>query len=202
MDLVNRKAFTESGVIDVAEQDHKYMYLLDGGLVDNLGITPFFTAFSDGGIRYLLEEDKIDHLVMIIVDAGTAPPNDIERSASTPGGVTSLLTTATSGIHTNTWLLKAFARALYLRAIPDAKRAYELCDPGQAQDRAPEYTIDIYVADLNFASLEDYDERQRFLNLPTSFALDDEDIDALIAVGRQLVKDNPEIQRLLQNLGS
>jgi len=38
------------------------------------------------------------------------------------------------------------------------------------------------------------------LTLPTSFALDDEDVDALIAVGQQLVMENLEIQRLLQDL--
>jgi NTE family protein len=202
LDLIDRAAYERSGTIEVDEREHKYMYLLDGGIVDNLGITPFFAAVRDGPARRLLDAGEIDHLVVIMVDAGTAPPNNIESSPATPGGLLSISKTATSGIHTNTWLLKTFVKHLFLEAYPTTRRAYELCAPGQVRDIDREFVIDLYAADIHFASLQDYDERQRFLTLPTSFALDDEDVDALIAVGQKLVKDNPEIRRLLRNLGS
>jgi len=42
---------------------------------------------------------------------------------------------------------------------------------------------------------------RRFLNeIPTSFALSTEQVDRLIATGRQLLRDNPEFQRLLASL--
>jgi len=42
---------------------------------------------------------------------------------------------------------------------------------------------------------------RRFLNeIPTSFALDDEQVDRLIATGRELLRNNADYRRLLASL--
>lgn len=57
-----------------------------------------------------------------------------------------------------------------------------------------------YFIRLSFEDVPDPPLR-RFLNeIPTSFALSNEQVDRLIATGRQLLRDNPEFQRLLANL--
>ncbi len=199
-DLVDPDVLDHSGGIKLDEKDHKYLYLLDGGIVDNLGITPFFLSLRRGVISRLLKAGEIDRIVVVVVDAGTDPPNHIESSASTPGGLISGFTAATSGIHTGTWIQKAMLRYLLLEAFPETRRAYELCASGEVEDMPALFNTDYYDVDVHFSSLQDESERRRFLSLPTSFVLDDDDVDALIAVGIKLVKENLELQRLLQDL--
>jgi len=55
-----------------------------------------------------------------------------------------------------------------------------------------------YFISLSFRAMEP--ERRRFFNsIPTSFALSDEQVDALIAAGGGLLRDNAEFQRFLSD---
>lgn len=195
--LINHQAFEESGTIDIEEKDHRYLYLADGGLVDNLGLTYFFQDFSDGTIRRKINAGEIDRLVVIIVDAGTAPPNAVEHSSAAPGKLASAVEAATSGLYTNTWLEKAMAKYVFLELQPEIRHGYAQCSPAQGP---PECRVQFYVADLNFHSIENPQERNRLLNMPTSFVLESEQVDELIEAGQRLVKQNPEIRRLLNDL--
>jgi NTE family protein len=56
------------------------------------------------------------------------------------------------------------------------------------------------MINVSFDALEDADERRYFKQLPTSFYLKDEDVDRLREVGRRLLRDSPEFQRLLKAL--
>ena len=60
--------------------------------------------------------------------------------------------------------------------------------------------METYFIDVNFRRLQDRTERERLLAMPTSFALDEEDVDALIEAGRNLVRQHPELRRLLRDL--
>ena len=54
---------------------------------------------------------------------------------------------------------------------------------------------------LGFRDVEDPDSF-RILNLmPTSFHLSDEQVETLIDTGRKILRENPEFQRLLAELG-
>jgi len=45
------------------------------------------------------------------------------------------------------------------------------------------------------------DDRSFFNQIPTSFSLSDEQVDRLIEAGRELLRNNPNYQRLLADLG-
>ncbi len=65
----------------------------------------------------------------------------------------------------------------------------------------PERAVAPYFIRLSFESVPDGPLR-RFLNeIPTSFALSDEQVDRLIATGRTLLRENPDFQRLVRSLG-
>ena len=58
------------------------------------------------------------------------------------------------------------------------------------------------MVELAFDLLEDPADRAYFNALPTSFDLDDEQVDRLIAAARQLMRESPAYQNLLRALGA
>ncbi|MBS3779777.1 MAG: hypothetical protein KGY41_05245 [Desulfovermiculus sp.] len=74
---------------------------------------------------------------------------------------------------------------------PDAPRPYVFA-----------VQVDPYVIEINFeaaALLPDEDPRY-YLNLPTSFKLDAEQVDKLISIGSKLLRASPQFQCLLKVL--
>lgn len=206
--LINQGAFEASGEVQIDHENHRYIYLSDGGVVDNLGVNYFYELFRTGAIRRRMEDGRIKRLALIIVDAGTDSPSDIEASSSTPGKLFVGLRSATSGVHTTTWLMTAVSQYVLLEAEPGIRKAYDQCEAvlreqcpqASVPERPAGSTVETYFIDVNFRRLQDRTERERLLALPTSFALEEEDVDALIEAGRNLVREHPELRRLLRDL--
>lgn len=68
-----------AGVIAIDAQNYKHLYLLDGGLADNLGLHSLIEAFRSGLIRERFNNGRIKRLVVMIVDDGTEPSVTLER---------------------------------------------------------------------------------------------------------------------------
>jgi NTE family protein len=60
--------------------------------------------------------------------------------------------------------------------------------------------VDLYPVEVAFEFVRSPEERAWFKNLPTSFELPRETIDRLRAVGRRLLAEDPEFQKLLKTL--
>jgi NTE family protein len=61
----------------------------------------------------------------------------------------------------------------------------------------PERPVTAHFVEVGFEQLEDPMDRDYFKHLPTSFALDDEQVDRLIEAGRKLLRDSPAFQEFL-----
>jgi NTE family protein len=70
----------------------------------------------------------------------------------------------------------------------------------EAEARYPE--LRFHVLDINFENLSDPDERDYFMNLPTSFVLEDEQVDHLREVAGRLLRQSPVYQDLLMELNA
>ena len=57
------------------------------------------------------------------------------------------------------------------------------------------------MLDVTFDEIRDPAERDRFLNLPTSFVLPSEDVDRLREVAGKLLRQSPEYGSLLRGFG-
>jgi hypothetical protein len=57
-----------------------------------------------------------------------------------------------------------------------------------------------YLIEVNLEQTPDESERQHLLSLPTSFALEPEDVDRLKAAARELLSTSAEFQRLVSDL--
>ena len=58
------------------------------------------------------------------------------------------------------------------------------------------------IVEVSFDAIQPAGRRDEFLRLPTSFALPDATVDALVQVGRELLRQSADFQRLLRALRS
>jgi NTE family protein len=62
--------------------------------------------------------------------------------------------------------------------------------------------VESYFILLDFDGIQDPERRIALNQIPTSFNLSDEQVDLLIDAGGELLRTNPEYQRLLHDLGN
>ena len=69
----------------------------------------------------------------------------------------------------------------------------------EAEASIPKVTL--RVIDVTFDSIRDPDERAICMNLPTSFVLPDEDIDRLREIAGRLLRQSPDYEAIVHDLG-
>ncbi len=187
---------------------HKYLYLVDGGLADNLGLTYVIRAYRSGEIRRLVEARKIKRLMVIVVDVGTNPPQDIESQSSAPGLLRVGYKTAITSMRNYSKALIAIIKHLMVedtRVCEQVADSYETVfkthcpDAPKPSPRAID-AVEQYLIVLDFKRIADQAERERFLSMRTSFFLPPSDVDDLIGMGRTMILDHPEYQRLIREI--
>jgi NTE family protein len=67
-------------------------------------------------------------------------------------------------------------------------------DPDKCDD------MEFYLVEVDFNDIPDEKERKYFLELPTSFTLDDEQVDNLQEIAGRLMNQSEEYQKLLRDL--
>ena len=93
------------------------------------------------------------------------------------------------------------ARRKAQKNIAACQKKLEQC-PGSPQLPKFPAEIDPYVIEVDFEALSDPDRRNYFLSLPTSFALEKDQVQALIEVGPQLLNESPDFLALIESLTS
>jgi NTE family protein len=187
--------------------NYPYLHLMDGGLADNIGLRAVINAHqrSNGFIRKLINDGKIEKLVLIVVNAGTDPQEDMSRHESPPGLFTIAYRTATISLDNFSTETIEFMKGL-VEERAKAQQRLMACQRWLAQCPAgptlPTFAsvIDSYVVDVNFQSIREDDRRRFFLNLPTGFVLCPDEVQQLIEAGRELLEQSEEFAALLKAL--
>lgn len=65
----------------------------------------------------------------------------------------------------------------------------------------PSRSVTPYFIQVGFRDITHRKQRQFFNQVPTSFSLTDEQVDKLIVAGRQILRGNPDFQRLVARMG-
>ena len=65
--------------------------------------------------------------------------------------------------------------------------------------RLPKLTL--HTMDVSFDAIKDASERERFMNMPTSFVLPPDDVDRLGEIGGRLLRESPDFQELVREWG-
>ncbi|MDB4433290.1 patatin-like phospholipase family protein [bacterium] len=170
----------------------KYIHLADGGIADNLGLRgPLDSVVLVGGIRERLETigaGRPKHIVVLVVNAEVHPDLGFNLRASAPslGAILSSVT----GLQIYRYNFET---------IELMRESMERWGRELSQDETGE-PVGVHLVEVDFQSLEDPEERDYFNELPTSFVLDDTAVDRLIEVGRRLLRESPNFQRLVEAL--
>jgi len=172
---------------------HRYLHLVDGGLSDNVGLRTLLegltVAQASEQFRAVTGFDKLKRFAVVSVNSHADAENDWGTHEAPPN-VVSMLVRAT-GVPIDRYsyeqieLLRDFVRALQGTRGPDGQPL----------------AVEFYAIDISFDAIADPDEKRYFRNLPTNFALTDEQVDRLRAVAGRLLRQSTEYQRLLYDLG-
>jgi len=184
-----RRSRAARNYAQLLDAEHKrYIHLVDGGISDNLGLRAgidFVTAV--GGIevaRRVHQAEVPDRMVIIVVNAETDPDPMIDLSAAAPS-FASLMNSVSGGQ----------IRRYNLETLLLTNSLLEQWGRDLSSD---EHRVTTHMINVSFDEFEDPEERRYFKRIPTSFTLSDKQVDRLREAGRQLLRDSPEFQQLLQ----
>lgn len=178
---------------DVAYEDkvaHKFAQFVDGGITDNLGLRAILDTIElVGGAKEYLQSERIPppHRIAIIsVNAAADTPLGIGATSEAPG-VGKTMDAVTS-------------IQLHRYNVATVQKTQQSLERWANELSTPERPVTPYFIRLSFAEVAD-EPLRRFLNeIPTSFALSDDQVDKLISAGRELLRNSAEFQRLLASL--
>ena len=200
---------TESAAAIVRYRDGSvpYIKLLDGGLVDNYGLSGFTVAVLSAVTPYgplaPQQAANIRRVLFLVVDGGRGPSGDWARTADGPSGPEIVVAAADTAIDSS--VRSSFTA--FDRTMSDWQGTLIRWRCGlSAADRTKYRTpvgwdcrdLKFFVGRLNFDQLG----KQRASELgaiPTRFKLAPEEVEALVSAGRDAVRTNPTFQRFLSN---
>jgi len=169
----------------------KYAHFVDGGITDNLGLRAVYeiVEVSSGGMGQFTEKygrQPPHRFVMISVDASARADSEIDSSTRQPG----LMETvgAMSDIQ------------LHLYNMATVELIKETLTRWTNELSTPQRPVEAYFIFLSFKDIKDPERRAFFNEVPTSFNLTTEQVEGLIEVGGELLRDHPEFRRLLADL--
>jgi NTE family protein len=163
------------------ERNKEYIQLLDGGIADNLGLTLPLTLLTSPSespsFLNMLNTNRIDKLLLVVVNARSEGNNDFGRKARPPGVGSMLMASIGTPIDATSFQLLG--------------KLDEIID-----DRFNPRSI--VLVDFDFIA----DERCRsyFHNIVTSWALPTEEVNDLIALGRAMVLQSPRYADMVNAL--
>ena len=154
----------------------------------------------------MMNNQQINKLVVIVVNAATNPATGRDKTASVPGLIDTLTTAATVPLGNYTADSLDLLTAV-VNQFNEEARLVEGCKKISARQGAqcvPNIAaptkVELYPIQVAFEYITSAEERTWFKNLPTTFELPRETIDRLRAVGRQLLAEDPKFQELMKAL--
>jgi NTE family protein len=176
-----------------------YVHLVDGGLIDNLGLRVAVDfAVEQGGFYELVDAlgyHDLTHVVFISVNAETDPNDTIDQNPDSPNFWQTLNALKLPG-RAHSHDLADHLRASF-ESWRDELRSRRPLPRGPAADSAPHF----YFIDVSLAAIADEKERNSFNGIPTALTLDPATVDRLRAVARKLMVESPAFKQLVADLG-
>ena len=186
-----------------------YVKLLDGGLVDNFGLSGFTIArlLSDTPYGPLTRQEavRLRRAIIIIVDAGRGPSGNWTQTVEGPGGTELMMAAADTAIDAS---VRASFTA-FKSVMDDWQGALIRWRCGLSADEraklgaAPDWNcrdLRFYINRVGFDQLGP--ERAAALNaVATRFTLPPEEVDALITAGGDALRQNTLFREFLTGVG-
>ena len=180
------------GLESYYEKDHReYAHFVDGGITDNLGLRAIYEVVElAGGAGELFKMHSIKpprYAALITVNASTDPETAIDKTNKQPSVAETISAMSNVQLHR----YNDVTQALTERSL----------ERWAASLSTPDHTVTPYNVQVGFKHILHPDDRSFFNRIPTSFSLTEEQVDRLIEAGGALLRNNPNYQRLLADLG-
>jgi len=180
-------------------RDIDYVYLLDGGLADNLGTRSLRSAliapYDDAGVLHAINDGRIRSLVIIVVNARSDPPNNVYQQPERPGIVSMVKTVASVPIDANT-ANSQIALSGLLGELANAT----VSTGGSAKFAMKISGITIDFDQIPADTQAHRDMRDAAKRLPTSWTLTPPQLQLTETVGRFLLHRDPCYRALVADL--
>ncbi|HEY1325426.1 MAG TPA: patatin-like phospholipase family protein [Casimicrobiaceae bacterium] len=182
---------------DVARRP--YIHLVDGGLIDNLGVRASIDfAVENGGFLDLMDVlgyRHLTHAVFISVNAQRAPDLSIDQSDEVPS-FRRVMRAFELPVNAQSLQISEQLRASFARWRDEIGR-----HRSSPSDERAEGEPRFYFIDISLQAIPDETERDYFKQIPTTLSLDAATVDRLRAVARKLLVDSPDFKKLVADLG-
>jgi NTE family protein len=191
-------------------KDRPYIHLVDGGVADNLGVRPQLEALEELGLSAAYRDEVgfggVRRIVIIVVNARSAPRTDWDSNETPPGIIPQLLQSASVPIDRysfETIELMKDRQEIYSwrRELLIARARLAGATEAEAEASVSLPKVSLHTLDVSFDNMADPKEREYLMNLPTSFVLPAEDVDRLRAAAGHLLRNSQDFQALLRDLG-
>jgi len=171
-------------------KDRDYIHLVDGGITDNLGLraTQEFIEMNGDVRRAIRKPDgtPFHHLVIISVNSATRPPPKFEQSPQEPA-FSAVADASTSS------MMRRYNNDTLTAMRQNVKQ-------WAAGLSTSENKVEGHLIEVNFEQVKSSKTRGLLNRIPTSLGLPEEEIELLTEQGRELLRNSPEFQKLLQQL--
>jgi NTE family protein len=194
-DVTSRTFHTATQVRAYLHPETKpFIYLMDGGLADNLGIRgPLEFVAARGGVRKTLEYLGLQQprrMAVIVVNAQTKKMYEWGYLGKIPGLAGVLGASSSVMINRYTYETVELLRGYFQEWSTKNQ------EPGTSI--AP---IDFYIIEVGFNALHDEEERHYFSNIPTTLSLPEETVNELREVAARILYASEPLQKLVRDLG-
>lgn len=160
-------------------------HMADGGIVDNQGLQAILDEFRTNGIiNKAVNNRQMRRLVIINVNAGT-DHSDKSCEKQCPPGVTQVM------MYTMTISMDRLSAKRWMEIKNNCHDLSQSILAGLRDMDKP------YCIEVSFRNVSDSSKREKCLNLPTSFSLKPDEIRLIREVTPDLVKQDPDMERLV-----
>ena len=176
------------------------IHLIDGGLTDNLGLrSPLEAIDLAGGVYPAMKSLGVrgirKHVFLVINAESRVNRFDIDQSPNLPDALVTAQAAAQIPLLRYSFETLELLRARFATWRQEIKNAAALDpDPVYAPD------VEFILININLQSVRDPVERKALLEIPTNFSLNDEQVDHLLRVGGELLRQSEGFQRLMRDL--
>ena len=203
-------------------ENTKYIHVLDGGVADNLGVTPLVELLESFPEDFRLKRNlaqewtnDLNRVAVISVDARVSPTSDHGESEESPGPVSTIIGTVNTAIESKSSLLtrelEQVTKGLLDKGIVSGRFLVSvdfnsIRDFHVHKDRGKRGHI--HGRRVSHGELRHDDHTPRlmteldrcakaFSKIPTDWWLDDDEIDALVEIGYALVHDSAKYREFV-----
>ena len=208
-----RVAYTHTeidAITNTKQASRKYIHLTDGGVADNIGLREPLTAITginnSWSVLQRINLKQVDKLVVIVVNAATNPETQRDKTPKVPGLLDTVMTVATIPLDNYSFETLELLRTTVddfneeMRLVSGCKELAAGKGPQCELDIPMPHHVEFFPVEVAFEYIE-IGPRSKLVQEPSDqFELPRETVDKLREVGRQILREDPQFKKLMEEL--